>query len=116
MHMIPSGKTRDMITTTTVETVVLLGDKRVDGHIDIDLDVEKLESKGGRATYAEIKEYVKGKYRYSIPSLYIAQMKEKAGLEKRLNYNHGSGENHIPQCPPEKEEAIMDAFRHFNLI
>lgn len=29
-----------------VETVVLLSDKRVDGHIDIDLDVEKLESKG----------------------------------------------------------------------
>ena len=28
-----------------VETVVLLSDKRVDGHIDIDLDVEKLESK-----------------------------------------------------------------------
>ena len=40
-----------------VETVVLLSDKRVDGHIDIDLDVEKLESKGGRATYAEIKDY-----------------------------------------------------------
>ena len=28
------------------ETVVLLGDKRVDGHINIDLDVEKL-LKGG---------------------------------------------------------------------
>ena len=25
-----------------LETVVLLSDKRVDGHIDIDLDVEKL--------------------------------------------------------------------------
>ena len=46
-----------------VETVVLLGDKRVDGHIDIDLDVEKLKSTGGRATYAEIKDYVKEKYK-----------------------------------------------------
>ena len=41
-----------------VETVVLLSDKKVDGHINIDLDVEKLESKGGTATYAEIKAYV----------------------------------------------------------
>ena len=48
-------------TVNDVETVVLLGDKRVDGHINIDLDVEKLESKGGRATYAEIKDYVKEK-------------------------------------------------------
>ena len=29
----------------TVETVVLLSDKKVDGHINIDLDVEKLEDK-----------------------------------------------------------------------
>ena len=36
-----------------------LGDKRVDGHIKIDVDVEKLDNTGGRATYAEIKDYVK---------------------------------------------------------
>ena len=30
-----------------VETVVLLSDKKVDGHINIDLDVEKLGSKPG---------------------------------------------------------------------
>ena len=28
----------------------------------------------------------------------------------------GSGEGKVLTCPPEKEEAIMDAFRHFNLI
>ena len=100
-----------------VETVVLLSDKRVDGHTDIDLDVEKLESKGGRATYAEIKDYIKEKYGYSISSLYIAQMKDKVGLEKRDNYNHGTGKTaRVPQCTPEKEEAIMDAFKHFSLI
>ena len=33
-----------------VETVVLLGDKRVDGHIKIDVDVEKLDNTGGRAS------------------------------------------------------------------
>ncbi|MBP5275625.1 MAG: 23S rRNA (uracil(1939)-C(5))-methyltransferase RlmD [Lachnospiraceae bacterium] len=100
-----------------VETVVLLGDKRVDGHIKIDVDVEKLDNTGGRATYAEIKDYIKEKYGYSISSLYIAQMKDKAGLDKRENYNHGLGkDSRVPQCTPEKEEAIMDAFRHFKMI
>ena len=104
--------------TANVETVCLLSRQRVDGHIDIDLDVEKLESKGGRATYAEIKDYVKEKYGYSISSLYIAQIKDKVGLDKRLNYNHGTGktDGRTLVCPPEKEEAIMDAFRYFNLI
>ena len=106
-----------LLNENDVETVVLLSDKRVDGHIDIDLDVEKLESKGGRATYIEIKDYVKEKYGYSISSLYIAQVKDKLGLDKRENYNHGSGKgSRVPQCTPEKEEAIIDAFKHFSLI
>ena len=101
---------------TTDETVVLLSDKKVDGHINIDLDVEKLKSKGGTATYTEIKAYIKEKYGLSVSSLYIAQIKEKVGLDKHKNYNIGSGDSRVPYCPPEKEEAIMDAFRHFNLI
>ena len=35
-----------LLSRTIVETEVLLGDKRVDGHINIDLDIEKL-LKGG---------------------------------------------------------------------
>ena len=97
--------------------MVLLGNKRVDGHIKIEVDVEKLDNAGGRATYAEIKDFVKEKYGYRISSLNIAQIKDKVGLEKRDKYNHGIGKtNRVPQCTPEKEEAIMDAFRHFNLI
>ena len=41
VEMVPMMETR-LLWRTTVETVVLLSDKRVDGHIDIDLDVEKL--------------------------------------------------------------------------
>ena len=99
-----------------VETVCLLSREKVDGYIDIDLDVESIENKGGRATYVEIKQYVKEKYGLTISSLNIAQIKDKVGMEKRLNYNLGSGEGRVPNCPPEKEEAIMDAFRHFSLI
>ena len=104
------------ISSCHVETVVLLSDKKVDGHISIDLDVEKLESKSGTATYAEIKAYIKEKYGLSDSSLYIGQIKDKVGIKERKNYNTGSGNGRVPTCPPEKEEAIMDAFRHFNLI
>ena len=105
-----------LISSCHVETVVLLSDKKVDGHISIDLDVEKLESKSGTATYAEIKAYIKEKYGLSVSSLYIGQIKDKVGIKERKNYNTGSGNGRVPTCPPEKEEAIMDAFRHFNLI
>ena len=56
------------------------------------------------------------KYGLNVSRLYIAQIKSKVGLEKRKNYNTGEGKSKIPNCPPEKEEAIMDAFRYFNLI
>ena len=102
--------------TEGVETVVLLRGEKVDGHVEIDLDVDKLGRKSGTATYAEIKAYVEEKYGFKVSTLYIAQMKDKVGMEKRKNYNPGSGEGKVPICPPEKEEAIMDAFRHFNLI
>ena len=36
---------KKVIGTSVAETVVLLSDKKVDGHINIDLDVEKLEDK-----------------------------------------------------------------------
>jgi len=99
-----------------VETVVVLRDKKVDGHISIDLDVEKLEIQDKKATYDEIKAYVSEKYGYKISSLYIAQVKERAGIQKRENYNIGEGKGVVPHCPPEKEEAIKDALRHFGMI
>ena len=99
-----------------VETVVLLRGEKVDGHVEIDLDVDKPGRKSGTATYTEIKAYIEEKYGFKVSTLYIAQMKDKVGMEKRKNYNPGSGEGKVPICPPEKEAAIMDAFRHFNLI
>ena len=66
--------------------------------------------------HAEIKAYIEREQGFKVSTLYIAQIKDKGGLEKRRNYNPGSGEGKVPICPPEKEEAIMDAFQHFNLI
>ncbi len=102
--------------TVHVETVVLLSREKVDGYVDIDLDVEKLETKTGSATYKEIQEYVLEKFGLKVHSCYIAEIKAKAGLDKRENYNVGSGKTKSKPCPQEKADAIMDAFKHFNLI
>lgn len=35
---------------------------------------------------------------------------------KRDNYNIGSESGRVPICPPEKEKAILGAFKHFGMI
>lgn len=68
------------------------------------------------ATYTEIKEWIKAEYGLNVSSLYVAQIKDKCGLEKRLNYNLGDNKCHVPKCPPEKEKAIMAAFEYFHMM
>lgn len=52
-----------------------------------------------------------------VSSLYIAQIKKKCGLDVGENFNPAKSENaRQPQCTPEKEDAIMQAFRHFGII
>ena len=69
------------------------------------------------ATYQEIKDYVKEQTGLSVSFLYISQIKRKCGLEVGLNYNLAKKENaKVPQCPPEKEEAIRAALKHFGMI
>ena len=104
------------VVSSHVETVVVLGRQRIDSHISVDLDVKKLGIKSGNATYDDIKAYVREKYGFEVHSAYIGQVKEKLGIRERKNYNVGSGKHPMPLCPPEKEEAIKDALRHFGLI
>ena len=52
-----------------------------------------------------------------VSSLYIAQIKKKCGLDVGENFNPAKSENaRQPQCTPEKEDAIRQAFRHFGII
>lgn len=112
-----SGKCNSITLSTHVECVVLLSRGKVDGYVDIELEVEKLEGKAGTVIYAEIKKYVADHNDgMKVSSLYIGQIKNKMSLEKRKNYNVGSGEGKVPICPQDKEEAILEAFKHFNLI
>lgn len=105
--------------SANVETVVLLSKLKVDHHIEIELKMDELDltAAESKATYDEIKAYVLNKYGLKVSQLYIAQIKRKCGIIERKNYNVSKKEDaKVPQCPPEKEAAIMDALKHFQMI
>lgn len=90
-----------------------------DDTIEIDLDLDELGATSAetKATYEEIKEYVKEKYQLKVSNLYISQIKRKCGIEVGINYNLPKSENsRVPQCPPEKEKAIREALEYFQMI
>ena len=105
-------------TETTVETVCQLVLRKPAVHINIDVDVEELvQDKRGAATYGQIKDYVLEHSGLKVSSLYIAQVKQKCGIIERENYNKSKSEDaKQPQCPPEKEAAIMEALRYYGMI
>ena len=103
--------------TEHCETVVLLSREKADDHIRFSINTEDLKKNvGGYATYGDIKAYVLEKFGLKVSSLYIAQTKDKCGIKERENYYIGEGKSKELICPPEKEKAIMDAFRHFGML
>ena len=109
--------------TANVETVVLLSKGMVDKDnyrkvkVDFSLEDMDLTELRGKATYAQVKEYILNEFGLKVSSLYIAQVKKKCGLEVGKNsYLPKSEDTRQPQVTPEKEEAIMKAFRHFGVI
>ena len=105
--------------TAHVETVALLSKLDIDKHIDVEITLDELDltSAESKATYAQIKEYILEKFDLKVSTLYIAQIKKKCGIVLREHYNKSKKEKQvIPQCTLEKEEAIMDALRHFKMI
>lgn len=105
--------------TVHVETVVLLSKGMVDSRkvkVDFSLEDMDLSEFKGKATYEQIKAYVLEQTGLKVSSLYIAQIKKKCGLDVGENFNLPKSENaRQPQCTPEKEEAIMQAFKHFGI-
>lgn len=72
-----------------------------------------LSEEKDQPTYANIRDYVQKTHGMKVSTLYVAQMKAECGLETQADR---SGDKKQPKCPPEKREAILDAFRHFGLI
>ena len=78
------------------------------------IDLTSAESK---TTYKQIQNYVFEMFGFKVSTLYIAQVKKKNSLEVREHYNISKNENQkVPQCPIEKEEAILDVFKHFKML
>ena len=114
-----SGKCISITLSTHVETVCLLSKLQSKEHIEIEVKMDELDltSAESKATYDEIKAYVLEKHGLKVSSLYISQVKRKCGLDVGQNYNLSKKEDaKVPQCPPEKEAAIMDALKHFQMI
>ena len=106
--------------TRHVETVVLLSKGEVDSkkiRVEFSLeDMDMSEFQDG-ATYPQIKEYVLEHTGLKVSNLYISQIKRKCGIGVGKNYNLPKSEDsRQPQCPPEKEKAIREAFKYFGMI
>ena len=106
--------------TANCETVVLLSKGEVDSkkiRVEFSLeDMDMSEFQDG-ATYPQIKEYVLEHTGLKVSNLYISQIKRKCGIEVGKNYNLPKSEDsRQPQCPPEKEKAIREAFKYFGMI
>ncbi len=106
--------------TANIETVVLLSKGEVDSkkiRVEFSLeDMDMSEFQDG-ATYPQIKAYVLEHSGLKVSNLYISQIKRKCGIEVGKNYNLPKSEDsRQPQCPPEKEKAIREAFKYFGMI
>ena len=105
--------------TKHCEAVLLLTKLNVDRHIEVDVSMDELDvtAAESRATYNEIRDYVWEHHQLKVSNLYIAQVKQKYGIIERENYNKPKSENaKQPKCPKEKEDAIVKALRHFQMI
>ena len=102
------------------ETVVQLSKGNISSEkIRVEFNLEDMDMSGFRqgATYEEIQEWVQEKYGFHVTHLNIAKTKRKCGIIERQNYNLPKSEDsRSPETPKEKEDAIIKAFRHFQMI
>ena len=105
--------------TAHCETVCALSKLDIYQKITVDLKMDELDVTAAetKATYEEIREYVKEHTGLNVSDLYIAQVKRKCGIKERQNYNKPKAENPKQlKCPAEKEKAIREALKHFKMI
>ena len=106
--------------TYHVESVVLLSQQKADDYLEVEIDLDELDATSAetKATYEEIKKYVaEHNDGMKVSNLYIAQVKKKCGIELGQNFNLPKSENaKQPQCPKEKEDAIVEALKAFQMI
>ena len=102
-----------------VEAVLLLTKLNVERHIEVDVSMDELDvtAAESKATYDQLRDYVWEHHQLKVSNLYIAQVKQKYGIIERENYHKAKNENaKQTKCPKEKEDAIVEALRHFQMI
>ena len=87
-------------------------------NVTIELDDVDITSTEIKATYDEIKKYVaEHNAGMKVSNLYISQVKRKCRIEGGKNYNlHKNEDSRHPQCPEDKESAIVEVLKHFKMI
>ena len=89
------------------------------GQFSYTADCTKMEKTAAesKATYAQIRGYVRDKYGVNVTNLYIGQVKRKHGISTGKNYYLSKKEGYrAPECPKEKEQYITEALEHFRMI
>ena len=91
--------------------------RRLDAQYDRIDEVEETRAELTKATYDEIKKYVaEHNAGMKVSNLYISQVKRKCGIEVGKNYNLPKNEDsRQPQCPEDKESAIVEVLKHFKM-
>ena len=91
----------------TSKTVCALSKLDIYQKITVDLKMDELDVTAAetKATYEEIREYVKEHTGLNVSDLYIARVKRKCGIKERQNHNKPKAENPKQlKCPTEKEK------------
>lgn len=105
--------------TPHTESACLLTRQNVKEHLYVDVDMKDLkrEKLPPKPVYKQIQAYVLEKYGLKVSPLYIATLKNELGLEKQFSYEkEGMAAKNRPQCPKDKHDAIIKAFKHFKMI
>ena len=106
--------------TKHCECVIALSKGEIDSKkVRVEFSLEGMDTSGLQkgATYPEIKARVLEQTGLKVSSLYISQVKQKCGLEVRENHHKAKSENaKQPKCPKDKEDAIVEALKHFQMI
>ena len=68
------------------------------------------------ATDAEIQKFMQRHHGFIPKTEWIAHDKEVHGIPTLRGANRDRRDRNVEPCPPEKGEAIEEAFRHFGII
>ena len=120
LPIIDEGMSLSLDNDSHIETVVQLSKGNISTqNVRVEFSLEDMDMSGFQqgATYEQIQEWIQEKYGFHVTHLNIAKTKRKCGIIERQNYNLAkSDESRSPETPKEKEETIIEALRHFQMI